>query len=103
MACETPVVGAAVGGIPEIVVAGETGTLVPFKTESATSAEPRDPDGYSRALAKAVNELMSDAKTRERMGKAARKRVLEHFSWESIARTTLGFYRELLQTKSLKA
>ena len=98
MACETPVVGAAVGGIPEIVVPRETGTLVPFKTETPTSAEPKDPDGFSRALAQAVNELMAAPDKRERMGMAARKRVVEHFSWESIARATLGFYRELLSS-----
>src|SRR4029079_15520469 len=54
MACETPVVASAVGGIPEIVVPGETGVLIPFETEGGDSPEPRDPDAYSRALAAAV-------------------------------------------------
>src|SRR5205823_716799 len=60
MACETPVVAAAVGGIPEIVVDGETGLLIPFDQESNDSPEPRDPEGYSRALAAAVNTLLGD-------------------------------------------
>src|SRR5207248_11522347 len=45
MACETPVVAAAVGGIPEIVVHGKTGLLVSFDAEGKASAEPRDPEG----------------------------------------------------------
>jgi starch synthase len=96
MACETPVVAAAVGGIPEIVVPGETGILVRFDAEKSGSAEPRNPDDYSRALAAAVNELMKDPARREKMGKAARRRVLEHFSWQHIAEETLAFYGELL-------
>ena len=99
MACETPVVAAAVGGIPEIVVPGETGLLVPLEAEGGDSPEPRDPDAFSRALAAAVNELMSAPERRVAMGKAARKRVLEHFSWTHIAKVTLEFYRELIERK----
>ena len=97
MACETPVVASAVGGIPEIVVPGETGLLVPFEPEGDGSAEPRDPAAFSLALAAAVNDLMSDAERREAMGKAARERVLEQFSWRRIAELTLDFYREVLE------
>jgi alpha-maltose-1-phosphate synthase len=96
MACETPVVAAAVGGIPEIVVHGETGLLVPFENAGGDSAEPRDPEGFSRDLAAAINELMSDPERRKAMGQAARARVVEHFSWRHIAEETLGFYRELV-------
>jgi starch synthase len=97
MACETPVVAAAVGGIPEIIVPGETGVLVPFDAVDDASAEPRDPAGYSRALAAAVNDLMAAPDLRKQMGRAARARVLEHFSWRSIARETLSFYRDLVE------
>lgn len=97
MACETPVVAAAVGGIPEIVVPGVTGILVPFEAEGSGSAEPHDPEGYSRALAAAVNELMASPERRLSMGKAARARVVEHFSWRHIAQVTLAFYRDLLR------
>lgn len=98
MACETPVVASAVGGIPEIVVPGETGTLVPIQAEGGGSVEPRDPEAFSRALADAVNELMDAPDRRARMGRAARERVLAHFSWRAIAEQTLAFYRELLDT-----
>jgi alpha-maltose-1-phosphate synthase len=96
MACETPVVASAVGGIPEIVVPGETGTLVPFEAQGDGSAEPVDADGFSRALASAVNDLMRDPSRREAMGRAARERVLAHFSWRAIAEQTADFYRELM-------
>lgn len=99
MACETPVVAAAVGGIPEIVVHGETGLLVPFAAESKDSPEPRDPDGYSRALAAAISELLRDPERRQTMGKAARRRVVEHFSWKHIAELTLDFYRSLVANR----
>ena len=96
MACETPVVASAVGGIPEIVTDGETGLLVPFEAEGYGSAEPRRPDEFSRALAEAVNTLMRSQELRDRMGKAARERVLAKFSWKSIAAQTLDFYRSLM-------
>lgn len=96
MACETPVVASAVGGIPEIVVPGETGLLVPFDAEGDQSPEPRDPAAFARALADAVNALVADPARRAAMGRAARARVLAHFSWRAIAGQTLGFYRELL-------
>ena len=99
MACETPVVAAAVGGIPEIVVPGETGLLIPFEAEGGESPEPRNPDAFSRALAAAVNELMAAPDRRAAMGKAARARVLDHFSWTHIAQVTLEFYRELIDRR----
>jgi starch synthase len=97
MACETPVVGAAVGGIPEIVVPDKTGVLISFESEGGGSPEPRNPDQYSRDLAKAINALMANPERRRAMGKAARQRVVEHFSWKHIAELTLGFYRDLLR------
>ena len=100
MACETPVVASAVGGIPEIVVPGETGLLVPFEAESGGSAEPRNADEFSRALAAAVNELIGAPDRRAAMGRAARARVLAHFSWRQIAELTLDFYRELLGARA---
>ncbi len=96
MACETPVVASAVGGIPEIVVPDETGLLVGFEPVGGGSAEPRDPDRFSRDLAAAINRLLDDPQRRAEMGRAARARVLQHFSWRRIAEATADFYRELL-------
>ncbi|HET6763004.1 MAG TPA: glycogen synthase, partial [Longimicrobiaceae bacterium] len=90
MACETPVVASAVGGIPEIVVPGETGILVPLRAEGGGSVEPADPAEFSRALAAAVNELLAAPERRAAMGRAARARVLASFSWQAIAAETLA-------------
>lgn len=96
MACETPVVASAVGGIPEVVEHGRTGLLVPIETSGGDSVEPREPEQFARALADAVNALMRDPSERERMAQAARRRVEEEFSWAGIARRTLAFYEDLV-------
>ena len=96
MACETPVVASAVGGIPEVVEHGKTGLLVAPEAISATDVEPRNPDQFSRDLAAAVNILLDDPALRDRMAKQARVRVEQLFSWTSIARQTLEFYQELV-------
>jgi glycogen synthase len=92
MACRTPVVAAAVGGIPEIVEPGETGILVPIEPRSATDPEPQDADRYSRDLAEAINTLLDDPDLRADMGAKSRARVEAEFSWTSIARQTVAFY-----------
>ena len=94
MACETPVVASAVGGIPEIVVPGETGLLVPL--EAGEDFEPKDPEQFSKGLAEAVNKLLDDPERAAAMGKASRARVEERFSWRAVAEETLEFYRSLL-------
>jgi starch synthase len=101
MACETPVVASAVGGIPEVVVHGETGLLVPVDPVSASDVEPADPDRFSRALAAAVNLLLEDPELRQSMARKARARVEKHFSWSSIARQTVEFYGDLIGSSPL--
>jgi starch synthase len=96
-ACETPVVASAVGGIPEVVVDGETGLLVPVDLSPDDPMLPLDPDRFELNLAGAINALMADATTREVMGRAARRRAVEHFSWSAIARQTVALYETLLR------
>jgi glycogen synthase len=95
MACETPVVASAVGGIPEVVVDGETGVLVPLELSPDDPMSPADPDRYAGDLADAVNRLMADADLRLRMGQAGRRRAVERFSWASVADRTVDLYRSL--------
>ena len=96
MACETPVVASAVGGIPEIIVDGETGLLVPFERAGENDFEPKEPEKFSEDLANAVNQLLENPERLKAMGQASRKRALEKFSWQSVARETLEFYKSLL-------
>ncbi len=95
MACETPVVASAVGGIPEVIIHGETGWLVPFEPIDTDHAEPKDPERFSRDLAAAINSLFRSPEKMRAMGLKSRERVEKHFSWENVAQQTLGFYREL--------
>jgi alpha-maltose-1-phosphate synthase len=96
MACETAVVASAVGGIPDVVVDGETGLLVPFDPTDDDGSEPADAARFETDLAAAINTLMADVPRRERMGKAGRKRAVEHFGWASVARQTVDLYRSLV-------
>ena len=85
MACETAVVASAVGGIPEVVVDGVTGTLVPYTPDSLT--------GFERNFAEAVNAMVDDPSRAREMGKAGRARAVEDFGWAAIAEQTMGVYR----------
>jgi starch synthase len=96
MACGTPVVASAVGGIPEIVVPGETGLLVALDAAGPHDPEPREPELFSRDLASAIDALLQAPDTIERMRRKARARVEKLFSWKSVARRTLDFYRQLM-------
>jgi alpha-maltose-1-phosphate synthase len=94
MACETAVVASAIGGIPEVVVPGETGLLVNLPLKEG-SFDPVDPAAYSRDLAASINQVALDREMRERFGRNGRRRVEEHFSWRAIAEKTLDLYHSL--------
>ena len=96
MACETPVVATATGGIPEVVVDGETGLLVPFEPVEGRGGGPRDPAQFAKDIAERTNALLADPERAAAMGRAGRHRVLEHFTWNAAARRTLEIYRALM-------
>jgi glycosyltransferase involved in cell wall biosynthesis len=73
-----PVVATHVGGIPEIITSGETGTLIPAK----------DP----AAVARALDALLADASLRHKLGVALKERVERDFSIERLARETFAQY-----------
>jgi starch synthase len=94
MACGTPVVASAVGGIPEVVDDGVTGLLVGFEARGDATGEPVDPDKFAAGLAEAVNDLIEDRGRAAALGAAGRARAVEHFSWDKVAERTLEVYRD---------
>ncbi len=96
MACETAVVATATGGIPEVVVHGETGLLVPIEQATDGTGTPLDPDQYVADFAAALNEVVADPDRAAEMGRAGRRRAIEAFSWGSIAERTVEVYRSAL-------
>lgn len=88
MACGTAVVASDVGGIPEVVVDGETGTLVHY--------DESDPEDFERGIAAAVNNMVADRDRAAKVGQAGKKRAEEVFSWENIAKQTVDVYKSLM-------
>ena len=89
MACETAVVASRVGGIPEVVVDGETGVLVDY--------DANDTAGFEAALAEAVNAVAGDTQRAAAMGAAGLTRAKTDFSWATIAQETVEIYKGLMR------
>lgn len=88
MACETAVVGSRVGGIPEIVVEGETGFLVDYDAD--------DTESFTTELASKIRLLLDDPDQARPMGQAGRRRVVERFGWPAVAAATAQLYESVL-------
>jgi glycosyltransferase involved in cell wall biosynthesis len=85
MACGTPVVACQAGALPEVMRVAKGGLLVPRD----------DPD----ALARGIRELLDDPERRSSLGRSARERVVEAFSWRPVAEATVRVYRDVLSER----
>jgi glycosyltransferase involved in cell wall biosynthesis len=85
MGAGLPVVTTPVGAIPELVIAGESGLLVPA--------------GSAAALAEALAELVRNPELRVRLGQNARDRVEQHFRIEATAERFVMMYRALASAR----
>ncbi|TRY19095.1 glycogen synthase [Tessaracoccus rhinocerotis] len=90
MACETAVVASAVGGIPEVVMDGQTGLLVPY--DPARADDPSFVSDFESTFADRVNQLTRNPEQARAFGRAGRERCIEEFSWARIAQETVAVY-----------
>ncbi|CAM2961164.1 glycogen synthase [Actinomyces slackii] len=97
MAVGLPVVGSATGGIPDVIVDGETGLLVPIEQVQDGTGTPIDPARFEADLAERLTALVTDPAKVSAMGKAARARVEDHFAWQAIAQRTMDVYTWVLE------
>lgn len=94
MACEVPVVASDVGGIPEVVVDGETGYLVHYDVNT--------PDVFENELAVALTKVVSDRESAIKMGQAGRARAIAEFGWDKISEQTIAVYRAAIDNHKTK-
>jgi glycosyltransferase involved in cell wall biosynthesis len=80
MSCATPLVATTAGALPEVV--GDAALTVP--------------PGDTEQLAAAIARLMDDDELSARLGQAGRERVMEHYTWHSVAEQTARWYRDYL-------
>lgn len=88
MAAGKPVVATDGGALPEIVLPGETGLLVPM--------------GDAPAMARAFTELLADPDRAKKMGQAGRRRVRERFTMTQTLHALEGVYTRLLGTSAVR-
>lgn len=86
MSAGKPVVATAGGGVPEIVIDGITGLLVPM--------------GDAEAMAAAICRLLEDPTTAQRMGQLGRQRVLQQFTIGQTASKIEALYDEILESRT---
>lgn len=87
IAAGLPIVASHVGGIPDVIIDGQTGLLVEQKSPPA--------------LAQAIFKLSRDEALAQRLVAASREHALAYFSWGAVTRQTLALYKSVLRKTSI--
>ena len=96
MAVGLPVVGTATGGIPDVIVDGETGYLVPIEQLHDGTGTPLDPEQFESDMADRLIEVLSSPEKAHQMGQAGLRRARDYFSWDAIGDKTVALYQKLV-------
>ena len=83
MSCGVPVIGTETGGLPEVIVHGETGFLFPI--------------GEINRMAKSASELLKDPEKHEQFTRQAKIRATEYFNADKIIPEYEAYYQEILK------
>lgn len=100
MAMQLPVVGTATGGIPDVIVDGVTGYLVPIEQEQDGTGIPLDPRKFEADFADRLTKVLEDPALAKKMGVAGLERARDHFSWKTIGEQTVELYKTLVNKEN---